>query len=86
MLQFGTEIVSADDGTIAALLGVSPGASTSVSIMLEVISRMFPEDFKTDTWQNSLREMIPTLGQSLIEDGALCLATRQRTSRILQSN
>jgi malate dehydrogenase (quinone) len=84
VLQFGTEIVCAADGTITALLGASPGASTSVSIMLEVISRMFPQDFKTKAWQNIIREMIPTFGQSLIEDGALCLATRQRTSEILQ--
>jgi malate dehydrogenase (quinone) len=49
-----------------------------------VISRMFPQDFKTKAWQNIIREMIPTFGQSLIEDGALCLATRQRTSEILQ--
>jgi malate dehydrogenase (quinone) len=84
VLQFGTEIVCAADGTIAALLGASPGASTSVSIMLEVISHMFPNDFKTTAWQNTIREMIPTYGQSLIEDGALCLATRKRTSEILQ--
>ena len=84
VLQFGTEIVCAADGSIAALLGASPGASTSVSIMLEIISRMFPEDIKTQAWQNTLREMIPTYGQSLIEDAALCLATRQRTSEILR--
>jgi len=86
VLQFGTEIVCAADGSIAALLGASPGASTSVSIMLDVIIRMFPEDFKTKAWQNTVREMIPTFGQSLIEDGALCLATRRRTSEILQLN
>jgi len=84
VLQFGTEIVCADDGTIAALLGASPGASTSVSIMLDVISRMFTEDFNSNAWQNTIREMIPTYGQSLIEDRALCLATRERTSKILQ--
>lgn len=42
-LQFGTEIVNSDDGSIAALLGASPGASTSVSIMLEIIEKCFPE-------------------------------------------
>lgn len=86
VLQFGTEIVCAADGTVAALLGASPGASTSVSIMLEVIGHLFPEDFRTKAWQNTIREMIPTYGQSLIEDGALCLATRQRTSEVLQLN
>jgi malate dehydrogenase (quinone) len=84
VLRFGTEIVCSGDGTVAALLGASPGASTSVSIMLEVISRMFPEQSNTKSWQNTLREMIPSYGQSLIEDGELCLRTRQRTSELLQ--
>lgn len=83
VLQFGTEIVCADDGSMVALLGASPGASTSVSIMLEVINRMFPAEFGSNTWQNTFREMIPSFGQSLIENGSLCLATRQRTSEIL---
>ncbi|MGD8641776.1 MAG: malate dehydrogenase (quinone) [Gammaproteobacteria bacterium] len=84
VLRFGTEIVCSGDGSVAALLGASPGASTSVSIMLEVISRMFPEQSNTKSWQNTLREMIPSYGQSLIEDGELCLTTRQRTSELLQ--
>ncbi|MCO6061929.1 malate:quinone oxidoreductase, partial [Pseudomonas sp. MOB-449] len=46
ILQFGTEIVAAADGSIAALLGASPGASVSVSVMLEVIERCFPEQYK----------------------------------------
>lgn len=84
VLRFGTEIVCAADGSIAALLGASPGASTSVSIMLDVISHMFPEAFTSRPWQDTIRQMIPTYGQSLIEDGDLCLATRERTSKILQ--
>lgn len=83
VLQFGTEIVCSADGTVAALLGASPGASTSVSIMLEVINRMFAE-FTSTSWQKIIREMIPSYGQSLIKDGALCLQTRSRTSEILQ--
>ena len=45
-LQFGTEVVSAKDGSIAALLGASPGASTAVHVMLEVIRKMFPRTYK----------------------------------------
>lgn len=41
ILQSGTEVVSSADGLIAALLGASPGASTSVSIMLQLIERCF---------------------------------------------
>lgn len=84
VLQFGTEIVSSADGTIAALLGASPGASTSVSIMLEVIERMFPEEFSSKAWEDKIREMIPTYGQSLIKEGDLCLRTRARTNDILE--
>ena len=42
ILQFGTELVAAHDGSIAALLGASPGASVTVSIMLGLIERCFP--------------------------------------------
>ena len=83
-LQFGTEIVADDDGSLAALLGASPGASTSVSIMLEVVKKCFPERIKTEDWQNKIKEMIPTFGQSLIENGELCMETRERTTRILK--
>tara|TARA_B100000902_G_scaffold7639_1_gene9723 strand:- start:116 stop:1609 length:1494 start_codon:yes stop_codon:yes gene_type:complete len=38
-LKFGTEIVNSEDGSLSALLGASPGASTAVSIMIEVIKK-----------------------------------------------
>ncbi len=58
-LKFGTEVVTSADGTIAALLGASPGASTAVSIMLEVLERCFPEKFRSAAWQARLRELLP---------------------------
>ena len=54
ILQSGTEVVSSADGLIAALLGASPSASTSVSIMLQLIERCFKEHFVTDAWQITL--------------------------------
>ncbi|MFK8037099.1 MAG: malate dehydrogenase (quinone) [Crocinitomicaceae bacterium] len=84
VLKFGTEIVSDTDGSLAALLGASPGASTSVSIMIDVLKTCFPEQMETKEWQNKLREFIPTYGCSLIEDGDLCLATREATTRVLK--
>jgi len=84
VLKFGTEIVSDQEGSLAALLGASPGASTSVSIMLDVLKICFPEDMKSDDWQAKLREMIPSYGKSLIEDGDLCLSIREETSEILR--
>lgn len=86
VLKFGTEIVCSADRSISALLGASPGASTSVSIMLDVVAQMFPDEIKSDTWQQLLKSMIPSYGESLIDDGELCLATRARTSAILKLN
>ncbi len=82
-LQFGTEIVSSDDGSLAALLGASPGASTSVQIMLDLLQKCFPSDMETTEWIEILTEMIPSYRKSL-NDRELCLATRARTSGILK--
>ncbi len=84
VLKFGTEIVTDDKGTLAALLGASPGASTAVSIMLDLLEKCFPGQLKTDQWQNALKEMIPTYGQSLIENEELCRKTRKHTTAILK--
>lgn len=84
VLEFGTEVVSAADGSIAALLGASPGASTAVSIMLDLLNRCFAEDLATDEWQAKIKEMIPTYGKSLAQDPELCKATRDKTSKVLK--
>lgn len=68
-LQFGTEVINSADGSIAALLGASPGASTAVSVMLEVITKCFPQHIKA--WEPKIREMIPSYGVSLLENPAL---------------
>ncbi len=84
VLQFGTEVVAAADGSIAALLGASPGASTAVSIMLGLIQRCFPEQSKTAVWQNKLRELIPSYGCSLANDTALLAKVRNHANRVLK--
>src|ERR1700760_4177099 len=61
-LKFGTEVVTSADGSIAALLGASPGASTAVSIMLDVIARCFPDQWKTPAWRAALAKWIPSTG------------------------
>jgi malate dehydrogenase (quinone) len=83
ILQFGTELVGASDRSIVALLGASPGASTSVAIMLRVIEQHFPETFRTGEWSARLRQMIPSYGQSLIDNPALCQQVRAETAAIL---
>jgi len=37
--EFGTEVVTSPDSSIAAILGVSHGASTSASINVEVFNK-----------------------------------------------
>ncbi len=83
-LQFGTEVVTSADGSLAALLGASPGASTSVSIMMDVIEKCFPAQLATEKWQEKVKQLIPTYGESLVENSELCKATRARTTRILK--
>jgi malate dehydrogenase (quinone) len=83
ILEFGTEIVSAADGSIAALLGASPGASTAVSIMLTLLERCFPDKIKSEENQAKLREMIPSYGRSLAKDATLTKELRKHTSEVL---
>lgn len=83
ILEFGTEIVSANDGSIAALLGASPGASTAVSIMLSLLQSCFPEELHSDAWQAALRAMIPSYGQSLDSNPQRAEHIRASTSEIL---
>ncbi|PRY31782.1 malate dehydrogenase (quinone) [Spirosoma oryzae] len=83
VLEFGTEVVSAADGSIAALLGASPGASTAVSIMLDLIGRCYPDQIKSAEWQGKLKEMIPSYGQVLANDPKLGQQLRQHTSGVL---
>lgn len=68
-LQFGTEMVTSSDGSVAALLGASPGASTAVSIMLEIIEKCFPQQVKE--WEPKIKEMVPSYGMSLLENPEL---------------
>jgi malate dehydrogenase (quinone) len=83
ILEFGTEVVSAADGSIASLLGASPGASTAFSIMLTLIKKCFPQQYQTTAWQNKLKEMIPLFGQSLGENGELLRQVRTHTTQVL---
>lgn len=80
-LQFGTEVISAADGSIAALLGASPGASTAVHVMLEVMERCFPEQMKQ--WESKIKEMIPSFGLSLMDNPELLKEVHRSTARTL---
>ena len=82
-LEFGTEIVTAKDGSIAALLGASPGASTSAQAMMDVIARCFSDRMQTLEWKKKMKVMVPSYGQSLIDDAALLKEVRTRTLNTL---
>lgn len=83
-LQFGTEIVTAEDGSIAALLGASPGASTAVHAMLEIFNKCFPE--QKAEWEPKIREMVPSYGVSLVDNPELFKEIHEMTDRALGLN
>ncbi len=80
-LQFGTEVITADDGSIAALLGASPGASTAVHVMLEIINKCFPQ--YVEDWEPKIKEMIPSYGVSLMENPELLHEIHTSTAETL---
>ncbi|APS30865.1 malate dehydrogenase (quinone) [Pectobacterium brasiliense] len=77
VLKLGTEIVSSQDGSIAALLGASPGASTAAPIMLSLLEKVFKDKVATPEWQGKLKEIIPSYGQKL--DGNIEMTNKIRS-------
>ncbi|MEK1905689.1 MAG: malate:quinone oxidoreductase, partial [Pseudomonas sp.] len=86
VLQFGTELVAAEDGSIAALLGASPGASVTVSIMLNLIERCFAEQAGSEAWAAKLKEIFPAREKPLEDDAELYRQVSAQCSANLQLN
>ncbi|GAA5033121.1 malate:quinone oxidoreductase [Microbacterium fluvii] len=84
VLQFGTEVISSADGSIAGLLGASPGASTAVSIMLGLLKTCFPE--RIEGWEPRLRQLIPSYGETLNPRPEAAAATLSKTAEVLALN
>lgn len=82
VLQFGTEVVAAADGTIAGLLGASPGASTAVHAMIGVMSRCFPEQYENG-WKAKIQERVPSLGVDINADPQAVQRTLRETGETL---
>lgn len=80
-LQFGTEVITSEDGSIAALLGASPGASVSVEVMIDILKRCFPEEYKE--WLPKLKDLIPSLGLMLSEEPELYKKVQEDTDEVL---
>lgn len=81
ILQFGTEVVASQDGSIAGLLGASPGASTATAIMLNLIERCFPADYAQ--WKPRLQEIVPSVGTNLAADPIRFEQVQNRTNSLL---
>ncbi|WP_413061306.1 malate dehydrogenase (quinone) [Sphingomonas carotinifaciens] len=88
VLKLGTEVVASSDGSIAALLGASPGASTAPSIMLGLLKTVFPKRLATSVWQDTLRRIVPSYGIALNNHPDLLekeWATTNETLRLAKS-
>ncbi|MFU0968382.1 malate dehydrogenase (quinone) [Kluyvera ascorbata] len=83
VLRLGTEVVSDDEGTVAALLGASPGASTAAPIMLDLLEKVFKDKMQTAEWQEKIRAVVPTYGSTLTENPHLIDKTLAYTSEVL---
>lgn len=81
-LQFGSEVVTSEDGSISALLGASPGASVAIELMIDIVRDCFPEEFKE--WEPKIKEMIPTYGKNLSENPDLLKDVHKTTAEALR--
>jgi malate dehydrogenase (quinone) len=85
-LEFGTEMITTSDGSLAVLLGASPGASTAVSIMVELVTKCFKEQSESTEWQEKFKKMIPSFRQTLNDKPELLAAIRKNTATVLKLN
>ncbi|NWK84002.1 malate dehydrogenase (quinone) [Staphylococcus sp. GSSP0090] len=83
-LQFGTEVITSEDGSLSALLGASPGASTAVDIMLDLLKRCYKDEF--EDWEEKIKEMVPSFGMKLSENEALYTQLNKEITKYLKIN
>ena len=84
ILEFGTEVVTKADGSLAVLLGASPGASTAAAIMLDLLQKCFSDKLETPEWQEKLKAMIPSYGQTLNDKPEFLEEIRKNTASVLK--
>lgn len=82
MLEFGTTVLAAEDGSMAGLLGASPGASTAVPAMLDIMERCFADRYRT--WLPKLKEIVPSLGVPLSTNPKLFEEVWAHGTRVLK--
>ncbi|MGC1408406.1 MAG: malate dehydrogenase (quinone) [Acetobacteraceae bacterium] len=84
VLEFGTELIAAEDRSLVALLGASPGASTVAFIAIGVLQKCFPEELTEGAWLPKLKQIIPTYGIDLTRDADACRRIRAETAPLLK--
>ncbi|WP_436854585.1 malate dehydrogenase (quinone) [Staphylococcus caeli] len=83
-LQFGTEVITSEDGSLSALLGASPGASTAVDIMLDLLKRCYKDEFST--WEDKVKAIVPSYGMKLSDNEALYTQLNKEITKYLKIN
>jgi malate dehydrogenase (quinone) len=84
VLEFGTELIGAEDRSLVALLGASPGASTAAFIAIGVLQKCFPDELIEGAWLPKLKQIIPTYGIDLTQDADACRRIRAETAPLLK--
>jgi malate dehydrogenase (quinone) len=84
LLEFGTELIGAEDHSLVALLGASPGASTAAFIAISVLEKCFAGELTASAWLPKLKQIIPSYGVSLIDDAEFCRRIRAATAEVLK--
>jgi malate dehydrogenase (quinone) len=82
VLQFGTEVIASKDGSMAGLLGASPGASVSVSVMLDVMKHLYADSFSSYTAK--FKELMPGYDQQLNKNPKLAKEVLAQTAKVLK--
>jgi malate dehydrogenase (quinone) len=65
IVHYGTEIITNFDKSLSALLGASPGASVSVSIVLNIIRTSFPHLLEGTVALKRMKEIFPSWPKDL---------------------
>jgi malate dehydrogenase (quinone) len=84
VLKLGTEVVASKDGSIAGLLGASPGASTAAPIMLDVLKKVFKDKVASPAWQSKIRQIVPSYGTRLNDSPDKVYQEWVSTGQVLQ--
>ena len=79
-IEFGTEIIYSSKKNLAGLIGASPGASVSCSIMLDVISNFY----KKESLQKKINKIVPSYGLSLNSNPKIMREIRKKVYKNLK--